>query len=197
MTKIIGLTGGIGSGKSTIATYIQSLGYPVYIADLEAKKIMETPEMAARIEATFGADYVRNQQVNREKLAQHVFQNPEALQQLNAIVHPAVQKHFEQWVQQQSNAPFVFKEAAILFESGSYANCESIITVVAPIETRIERVIARDNTTREAVLQRIQNQWTDEERIVKSDFTIQNTSLEEARLQTETILNLLKNQYFI
>lgn len=194
MTKIIGLTGGIGSGKSTIANYIQSLGYPVYIADLEAKKLMETPEMAARIEATFGADYVNHQQVNREKLAQHVFQNPEALQQLNAIVHPAVQAHFEQWVQLQSNAPFVFKEAAILFESGSYKNCDSIITVVAPIETRIERVIARDNTTREAVLQRIKNQWTDEERMAKSDFTIQNTSLEDARLQTETILNLLKNQ---
>jgi dephospho-CoA kinase len=194
MTKIIGVTGGIGSGKSTIATYIQSLGYPVYIADWEAKKLMETPEMAARIEATFGADYVNNQHVNREKLAQHVFQNPEALQQLNAIVHPAVQKHFEQWVHQQSNAPFVFKEAAILFESGSYANCDSIITVVAPLETRIERVIARDNTTREAVLQRIQNQWTDEERIAKSDFTIQNTNLEAAQQQTETILNLLKNQ---
>ncbi len=194
MTKIIGLTGGIGSGKSTIAQYIQSLGYPVYIADLEAKKLMETPEMAARIQDAFGADYITHQHVNREKLAQHVFNNPEALQQLNAIVHPAVQAHFVQWVAQQAATPFVFKEAAILFESGSYKNCDHIITVVAPVETRIERVMARDNTSREAVLQRINNQWTDEERIAKSDFTIQNTSINEARLQTETILNLLKNQ---
>ncbi|WP_324215113.1 dephospho-CoA kinase [Flavobacterium sp.] len=192
-TKIIGLTGGIGSGKTTIATYIQSKAIPVYISDTEAKKVMEQPEIIAKINATFNEDITTNSVLDRQKLASIVFGNPEKLKQLNAIVHPAVKIHFDNWVKQNQNKPIIVKEAAILFESGSYKDCDSVISVIAPLETRIERVIQRDNTTRDKVLQRINNQITDEERISKSDYIIKNESLEEAKKQTDQILNLLEN----
>lgn len=192
-TKIIGLTGGIGSGKTTIATYIQSKGIPVYISDTEAKKVMEQPEIIAKINTTFNEDITSNNVLDRQKLASIVFGNPEKLKQLNAIVHPAVKIHFDNWVKQNQNRPIIVKEAAILFESGSYKDCDAIISVITPLETRIERVIQRDNTTRDKVLQRINNQITDEERISKSDYIIKNESLDEAKKQTDQILNLLEN----
>ena len=192
-TKIIGLTGGIGSGKTTIATYIQSKGIPVYISDTEAKKVMEQPEIIAKINATFNDDITTNNVLDRQKLASIVFGNPEKLKQLNAIVHPAVKIHFDNWLKQNQNRPIIVKEAAILFESGSYKDCDAIISVITPLETRIERVIQRDTTTRDKVLQRINNQITDEERIAKSNYIIKNESLDEAKKQTDQILNLLEN----
>lgn len=190
-TKIIGLTGGIGSGKTTIANYIQSKGIPVYISDAEAKKVMEQPEIIAKINATFNEDITTNNVLDRQKLANIVFNNPEKLKQLNAIVHPAVKIHFENWVKQNQNHPIIVKEAAILFESGSYKDCDVVISVITPLETRIERVVKRDSTTREKVLQRINNQLSDEQRIEKSDYIIKNESFEEAKKQTDQILNLL------
>lgn len=190
-TKIIGLTGGIGSGKTTIANYIQSKGIPVYISDAEAKKVMEQPEIIAKINATFNEDITTNNVLDRQKLANIVFNNPEKLKQLNAIVHPAVKIHFENWVKKNQHLPIIVKEAAILFESGSYKDCDAVISVITPLETRIERVILRDNTTREKVLQRVNNQLSDELRIEKSDYIIKNESFEEAKKQTDQILNLL------
>lgn len=190
-TKVIGLTGGIGSGKTTIANYIQSKGIPVYISDVEAKKVMEQPEIIAKINTTFNEDITTNNALDRQKLANIVFNNPEKLKQLNAIVHPAVKIHFDNWVKQHQNKPIIVKEAAILFESGSYKDCDAVISVITPLETRIERVIQRDNTTREKVLQRIKNQLSDDERIEKSDYIITNESLDEAKKQTNQILNLL------
>ncbi len=193
MTKIIGLTGGIGSGKTTIALYFKSLGVPVYIADDEAKKILDTPKIQKEIKAEFGAVIFENNKVSKQKLASIVFQNPEKLNALNAIIHPAVNKHFEQWLQLHQNYPIVIKEAAILFESGSYLGCDKIITVVAPLETRIQRVILRDESTKEEVLNRIKNQWTDEMRAAKSDYIIENNQLPEAKLQVDEILKKLTN----
>ena len=194
MTKIIGLTGGIGSGKTMIANYMKSLGIPVYIADDEAKKIMNTVEVVEAIGSTFGKDIIENKLVNREKLSKLVFNNPEELQKLNAIIHPLVKKHFDIWLKEHSNFPFVVKEAAILFESGSYKYCDSIIVITSPIETRIQRVMERDKSSRESILKRVQNQWTDEQRIANSDFVIDNTSVKETYKQTDEILKLLKNQ---
>ncbi|WP_333600697.1 dephospho-CoA kinase [Flavobacterium sp.] len=194
MTKIIGLTGGIGSGKTMIANYIKSLGIPVYIADEEAKKLMQTTEIIEAVKKEFGDEVMDNNELHREKLAQLVFNNPDKLQKLNNIVHPAVKKHFDTWVLANQNFPFVVKEAAILFESGSYKYCDSIITVTAPLETRIQRVLARDKTNRESILQRMQNQWTDEQRIAKSNYVIHNLSVKESQKQTNEILKLLKNQ---
>ncbi|MDI5950465.1 dephospho-CoA kinase [Flavobacterium yafengii] len=192
MTKIIGLTGGIGSGKTTIANYFKSFGIPVYIADDEARKIMQSSEITDAIKNVFGDTVFENEKLNREKLAKIVFNNPEKLEKLNKIVHPAVKKHFEQWLLQHTAAPYVIYEAAILFESGSYKNCDLIITVTAPVESRIQRVIERDKTTRELVLKRINAQWTDEQRISKSDFIIENTSIETTKLEVVKILKILK-----
>jgi len=194
MTKIIGLTGGIGSGKSMIANYIKSLGIPVYIADEEAKKIMESEEVKNAIRNNFGEEVFDDNQLNREKLSKLVFVNSEKLQQLNEIVHPLVKNHFDEWLEKQKDYPFVVKEAAILFESGSYKNCDKIITVTAPLETRIQRVMDRDNTNRENILNRIQNQWTDEQRVAKSDFVINNINVEDTHIQIDKILKILKNQ---
>ena len=192
MTKIIGLTGGIGSGKTTIANYFKSFGIPVYIADNEARKIMQSPEIISVIKNVFGDIVFENEKLNREKLAKIVFNDPEKLEKLNSIVHPAVKKHFEQWLLQHKNFSYVIYEAAILFESGSYKNCDLIITVTAPIESRIQRVVERDKTTRELVLKRINAQWTDEQRISKSDFVIENTSIETTKLEVVKILKILE-----
>jgi dephospho-CoA kinase len=194
MTKIIGLTGGIGSGKTTLATYLKSLGIPVFIADDEAKKLMQSPEVVAEIQTIFGTTIFENGILNRQQLAAIVFSNAEKLSQLNAIIHPAVKKQFGFWLDQYQSEPFVVYEAAILFESGSYKNCDSIITITAPLEDRIARVMQRDNSTQEQVLHRINAQWTDEQRIAKSDFVIDNTYTQNAKLQLDEILKILKIQ---
>ena len=192
MTKIIGLTGGIGSGKTTIANHFNEANIPVYIADDEARKIMQSPEIIEAIRKTFGNSIFDNEILNREKLSQIVFSDPKKLKLLNAIIHPAVKKHFQKWVLNHKNDPFVIYEAAILFESESYKNCDLIITVTAPIESRIQRVIQRDNTTREQVIKRINAQWNDDQRIAKSDFVIENVNPSTTKFEVDKILKILK-----
>lgn len=194
MTKIIGLTGGIGSGKTTIANHFMKVGVPVYIADDAARKVMQSNEIIEEIKKTFGSAIFENAILNREKLAQIVFGDPEKLKLLNAVIHPAVKKHFSNWILDHKNSPFIIYEAAILFESGSYKDCDKIITVIAPIESRIQRVIQRDNTTREQVLNRINAQWNDDQRIAKSDYVIENDTLENAKSEVDKILKILKIQ---
>ena len=191
MTKIIGLTGGIGSGKTTIANYFKTLGIPVYIADDEARKITDNPEILKEIETLFGNSVFDDNQLNRQKVARIVFDDPKKLQQLNAIIHPAVKKHFENWLKQHLNEPFVIKETAILFESGSYKDCDIIITVIVPFEIRIKRVMERDKISREAVLKRIKQQWSDDQKIEKSTYIIVNLERESAKRQVEEILKIL------
>lgn len=194
MTKIIGLTGGIGSGKTSIAKYFEQNGIPVYIADDRAKMVSSKPEVVKKIITAFGNEILDNKKsISKEKLSNIVFTDKKKLQLLNSIIHPEVKKDFIGWVKMQ-NKPFVIKEAAILFESGSYKDCDLIITITAPIEERIKRVMLRDNISREKVLDRISNQWSDEERIKKSDFIIENTSLTAAYEQVNKILVSLKNQ---
>jgi dephospho-CoA kinase len=192
MTKIIGLTGGIGSGKTTIANHFRSLGISVYIADDEARKIMQTPEVIDAIKETFGETLFEGAVLKRDKLAEIVFNDSEKLQQLNAIVHPAVKRHFKQWLLEHKEFPIIIYEAAILFESGNYKDFDSIISVIAPLESRIQRVIERDKTTRDQVLGRINSQWTDEQRISKSDYVIENIDCEIAKKKTEEILKILR-----
>ncbi|MCL9805587.1 dephospho-CoA kinase [Flavobacterium amniphilum] len=193
MTKIIGLTGGIGSGKTTVARLFEAEGIPVYIADEEAKKIMLFPETVSKVEVVFGSEVLNDGQIDRKKLSAIVFNHPEKLKQLNSIVHPLVKKHFDDWVKSHEKFPFVIKEAAILFESGSYKYCDKIITVYASLETRIKRVMARDNASEKDVLERIRNQWSDAERISKSDFVIENENYAETKSKTSEILKILKN----
>lgn len=192
MSKIIGLTGGIGSGKTTIAKYFKSLGIPVYIADDEAKEIMQTPEVMNAVKNTFGEAIFEGVVLKRDKLAEIVFNDAEKLKELNSIVHPAVKQHFKQWLLEHKKFPIIIYEAAILFESGNYKDFDLIITVTAPLESRIQRVMERDKTTREQVLIRISSQWTDEQRISKSDYVIENIDIEIAKRKTNEILKILK-----
>ncbi len=196
MTKVIGLTGGIGSGKTTVANYIKSLGIPVYIADEKAKKIMDTKTVVELVKNTFGKDIIIDNKIDRQKLAQLVFKHPDMLQKLNDIVHPRVRKNFINWVKKQKNHSYVIKEAAILFESGSHKFCDSIITVTAPLETRLQRVISRDKTDKKSILARMKNQWSEDEKIAKSDYVIHNITLEDTKNQVDNILRLLKNQQY-
>lgn len=193
MTKIIGLTGGIGSGKTTIAKYFESKGIPVYIADNEAKKIMETETVIGKIIDAFGSDSIESGKVNRSKLAALVFNNPEKLKILNSIIHPEVKKHFTNWVKLQKKYPFVIKETAILFESGSYKECDKIIMVTAPEEIRINRVMERDKISKEEVEARMANQWKEEQKIPLSDFVIPNITLTEAQKSVDKIISILMN----
>jgi dephospho-CoA kinase len=194
MTQIIGLTGGIGSGKTTLATYLKSLGIPVFIADDEAKKLMQSTEVVAEIQTVFGKAIFENGVLNRQQLAAIVFSDPKKLSQLNAIIHPAVKKQFRIWLDQFQSEPIVVYETAILFESGSDQNCDSIITITAPLEDRITRVMQRDNSSREQVLDRINAQWTDEQRIAKSNFVVENSDAQLAKSSIEKILKILKIQ---
>lgn len=193
MTKIIGLTGGIGSGKSTVANLFMSKGVPVYIADTEAKKLMETRKIITKITKVFGNDILVNSKIDRPKLAKLVFNNPIKLSELNNIIHPEVQNHFQNWLKKKKDFPFVIKEAAILFETGGNKQCDKIITVVAPHELRIQRVMERDKVTREDVLERINNQWTDEKKISLSNFVIENVDIENTKIQADEILKVLNN----
>ena len=192
MAKIIGLTGGIGSGKTTIAKYIHSFGIPLYIADDQARKLMQSQKIIDAIKNIFGEEIFDKEILDRAKLAKIVFNEPEKLEKLNAIIHPAVKSDFKEWLLQYKSAAFIIYEAAILFESGNYKNCDYIITVVAPIDTRIERVMKRDSTSRELIIKRMEAQWTDEQRVAKSDFVIENDNLETAKQKVDEILKILK-----
>lgn len=191
MTKIIGLTGGIGSGKSTIAEYIHSKGVPVYIADDQAKKIMDSPEVIKKVQEIFEENVIENEKLNRKKIAELVFSSPNLLKKLNEIVHPAVKENFDNWLKENKKSSFIVKEAAILFESGSYKDCDKIILVTAPQELRIERVIKRDGVNREQVLERMQNQWSEEKKAEISDYIIENTDLATSLKEVDLILKEL------
>ena len=191
MTKVIGLTGGIGSGKTTIANYFAEMGVPVYIADDGARAVMQLDHVIKEVKNVFGEIVFENDILNRAKLAEIVFNDKEKLAKLNAIVHPAVKKDFEVWLLQHKKYEYIIYEAAILFESGRYKECDFIITVTAPEEIRIDRVLKRDNTTRSQVLSRMQMQWKDEDRISKSNFVINNVNLKIAKEEVVKILKIL------
>lgn len=191
MTKIIGLTGGIGSGKSTVAALFSQHGIPVYIADDAAKEVMQSETIQEKIKEQFGDNLFIKGVLDRQALASVVFSNKEKLQQLNAIVHPAVAHHFNLWLDAHQECDTIIYESAILFESGGDKKCDTVITVLAPEALRIERVMARDATTKEKIIQRMQMQWTDEQRLEKSDFVINNSSLVNTKEQVVKILNFL------
>ena len=184
---VVGLTGGIGSGKSTIAKEFATLGIAVFNSDEQAKVLIaNNAQVRKRIMATFGEEAYQNGEYNRAYIAQIVFNNSEKLAILNGIVHPALAKYFKQWAKKQTS-PYVVKEAAILFESGSYKDCDYIITVTAPEEVRIARVKARDHCTEAQVRARMAQQWSDAQRIALSNAVIENVDLESAKEQVKRI----------
>jgi dephospho-CoA kinase len=181
----VGITGGIGSGKSLVAQLFTLLNVPVYYADDAAKQIMNTDEDVRKLLIKhFGDDTYIGSNLNRQWLATKVFNNPEQLQLLNSIVHPVVIKHANQWIQQQQTA-IVIKEAAIFFESGSYKEMDVMIGVYAPKELRLERVARRDASNRVAIEERMSRQMNEEEKMKRCDFVISNN--EESLLIPQVI----------
>ena len=174
----IGLTGGIGSGKSTVAKIFETLGIPVYYADAEAKRLMNSSETLKKvIRQNFGEATYENDQLNRKYLAGIVFNNPEKLELLNALIHPVTINDAEQWMQQQS-APYSIKEAALLFESGATENLDFIVGVYAPQALRIKRVMKRDGLTTDEIMKRINRQVNEEMKMKLCDFVITNNEQE-------------------
>ncbi|MBU6323904.1 MAG: dephospho-CoA kinase [Bacteroidetes bacterium] len=170
----VGITGGIGSGKSTVCGIFARLGIPVYAADREAKRLMrEDLALIASVKEAFGSDSYSGNEPNRPFLANAVFGNPEKLALLNSLVHPAVFRDFERWCGLQ-HAPYVIKEAAIMFESGSYKQVHEVVAVTAPLELRIQRVMERDGSSREEILKRIQAQMPQEEVVKRAHDVINN-----------------------
>lgn len=184
---IVGLTGGIGSGKTTVAKQFSEIGIPVYIADEEAKGLMLRSKIIKRkLIKLFGNEAYVGNELNKSFLANIIFNDKAYLQKMNAIVHPKVARHFEKWVLKQE-APYVIKEVAILFENGGHKACDFVITVTAPIETRIKRLLKRDNTSKGKIEAIMKNQWTDEEKVKHSHFVIENIELENTKKQVVKI----------
>ncbi|WP_142786474.1 dephospho-CoA kinase [Changchengzhania lutea] len=181
--KIVGLTGGIGSGKTTVAKAFIALGVPVYIADEEAKKLMNRSKVIKRkLIELFGEYAYIDNQLNKSFIANFIFNDKTYLDKMNAIVHPKVASHFKKWVSKQS-FPYVIKEVAILFENGGDQECDYVITVVAPLDLKMERLLKRDNTTEEKIEAIMRNQFSDEKKIKKSHFVIKNIYIEDTRNQ--------------
>ena len=184
---IVGLTGGIGSGKTTVAKLFKELGVPVYNSDLRAKKLMKNSrEIRTAVIDLLGKDSYVLERLNKKYIADKVFSNKELLQKLNAIVHPAVRNDFLRWVKSKKTS-YVIQEAAILFENSSYSNFDKIILVKAPKKVRLERILERDNGSKEEILARMENQWDDSEKIPLSDYIIENIDLDQTKLQVEQI----------
>jgi len=191
---VVGLTGGIGSGKTTVAKEFHFLGIPIYIADEEAKKLMNTSKTIRRkLIGLFGTRAYEDGILNRPFIADIIFKDKDYLYKMNSIVHPKVAQHFKRWFLKQ-NAPYVIKESAILFENGGYKQCDFVITVTAPKEIRIKRLLVRDKTTKDKIVAIMGNQWSDEDKVRLSQFVITNTSLEKTKEQVLQVHNqLLKN----
>ena len=190
---IVGLTGGIGSGKSTVAKiFKKNTNVAVYIADDEAKELMNSSKIIKeKLIAHFGEKSYLNGQLNRKYISDIVFDNKEKLKELNSIVHPEVKKHFQDFLKLNKDKLYVLYENAILFETENNKFCDFIISVNVDIETRIQRIIKRDSCSRNDVLNRINNQWKEDKKLLQSHYLIYNNKMENINIQVVRIHNIL------
>jgi dephospho-CoA kinase len=170
----IGITGGIGSGKSTVCKVFEQLNIPVFNADWEAKNLLSSTKVKEFYRIEFGSRVFSGTEIDKVKLSQLIFSDHEALNKVNGFIHPLVFQAFEKWCAVNGNAPYVIKEAALLFESKANNNLDYTILITAPTEKRIERVMHRDHVTRENVIMRINNQMQDSEKVNLANFVIDN-----------------------
>ena len=191
--KIVGLTGGIGSGKTTVANFFSAYkNVAIYIADQEAKQLMNSSvAIKEKLIQNFGEQSYSNGSLNRKYIADIVFNDKEKLTQLNAIVHPEVKKHFQNFIKINAQKEYIIYENAILFESKSNLFCDIIITVFAAIKTKIKRVISRDKSSEKEVLNRMKNQWKDDKKMLQSNYVICNENLDETKKSVHKIHNIL------
>ena len=190
----VGLTGGIGSGKTTVSNFLLDYGIPVYNSDSKGKTLMNTNlELKNNIVSIFGERVYNNGILNTNLLSSIVFNDSTKIEQLNNLVHPKVAQDFNQWVGKNNNKPILVKEAAILIESGAYLNMDKIILVVSEKSTRINRVSKRDNSDLESIEKRINLQLTDNEKIKYADYIIENnSSLEHLKLEVLKVVNKIR-----
>lgn len=193
--QIIGLTGGIGSGKTTVARIFSTLGIPVYNSDLRAKSILETDlNVQSDVRKLVGKESIENGIVNRKLIAEKSFNNRHVLQQLNTIIHPRVAEDFIKWKNEHKSSPYLIKEAAILFESGSYKSCDKVVFISTELETRVQRVMQRDGVGRAEVESRISNQWPEEKKANLSTFIVHNNESDALIPQVVEIHEKLLNE---
>ena len=192
----VGVTGGIGSGKSTVSRFFSALGVPVYDSDQRAKSLMQYDDsIRSKIKIEFGDNAYHKNKLNRSYLAEIVFKNESKLKQLNAIVHPVVKTDFINWLSKNSNAKFIIKEAAIMIESGAYKDLDKLIVVNASRTQKIKWIKQRDQLSLEDIENRIQNQLSDEIRNQYADFIIENNSgKRELKQQVLSVYNKLIDQ---
>lgn len=191
MSILIGITGGIGSGKSTLINYLVAQNFKVFKSDEEAKKIYQYDDVKKEIIKLFGKTIYQNNKIDKALLSSIVFNNSEKLVKLNSIIHSRLKDVFEAWKLTNHQEVFLFKEAAILFETGSYKDLDYNILITAPKKNRINRVILRDNISKEQVLARMKNQWSDNKKIKLADFVINNVDLDKAKGRLLKILKKL------
>lgn len=187
----IGISGGIGAGKSYIAELLVQMGYPVYSSDLRAKEIMEENEgIALKIQSIFGKKAYKGKELNRTYLAQQIFSNYHLKEMLNRIVHPAVRFDFEDWAEKQSSS-VVFSESALLFETGRYKDFDYTVLVTAPLDLRINRIMKRDRISKEEVMKRIESQWDDKKKTPLASFEIENDGKKDVLQQLKIFLQAI------
>ena len=188
----IGLTGGIGAGKTSVAKVLEHMGYPVFYSDLEAKNLYDDhPILKEQMIALFGKELYQNGHFQKNILAQQLFQNPILKEKVSELLHPLVRAAFQQWASQQ-HTNMVFNEAAILFETGAYQQFAATILVVAPEDLRIQRVISRDQLTEQEVRNRINQQWTDTHKKALTPYVIENDG-RPLLIQIEACLAAIQN----
>lgn len=175
--KVVGLTGGIGSGKTTVAKMFIALGVPVYIADDEARRLTNSSLIIKRkLTDLLGIKVYKNEVLNKKYVADIIFKDKDLLNKVNKIIHPIVSLHFKRWMKNQEGI-YCIKEAAILFENDGYKKCDLTILVIAPVKERISRVLNRDGSTKKAIETRIKNQWNDDKKCKLADIIIENIDL--------------------
>lgn len=189
----IGITGGIGSGKTMVCSILENMGYPVYYSDIEAKKIVDSdPEIKRKLIDLLGSKVYSSTGLNRKFLADKIFKNEDLREKVNAIIHPQVRSYFNIWADHQTTS-LVFNEAAILFETGAYKNFDRMILITAPEEVRMQRVMKRDQVSKDEVVQRMNNQWKDEQKVLLADFIIVNDGTKPLLDQVVSIIQALEN----
>lgn len=190
--KIIGITGNMGSGKSIVSRLFESMGIPVYIADIESKKLTESSSVIKeKLIEKFGKNLYQENNLDKKQLADLIFNNKQNLEYVNSVIHPEVHKDFNEWTSRHRAYDLLAIESAILFESGFKRSVDFSVNISSPLEIRIQRVMKRDRITREAVILRLNNQLSDEEKNKLADFVIINDDKKAVIPQTENLLNLL------
>tara|TARA_R110002072_G_scaffold159065_1_gene310136 strand:- start:1255 stop:1878 length:624 start_codon:yes stop_codon:yes gene_type:complete len=192
----IGITGGIGSGKTTVCRIFENLGVKVFYADVEGRKLLnENEELKIAVRKKFGKDMFHiNGELDRARMAALVFNDAKALEKLSTLVHPKVNEVFKKWLELHNKKPYILKEAAILFETGNFYDLDKVINVFAPKEVRIQRVMKRDGVTREDVEKRIRHQYSDEERNRLADYIIMNEDENELLPQIMELHEIFLNE---